>query len=400
MADVIEVTGLNNLNIPTEGNVIIPTNPDGSELTAEQKLAAADKLIAEKAAAEKAAQEAQSKGGQGGDEGPTAEEIAAKVTELSGKADDQLTAEEKEFLEKNKPAELHAVASAKVDLENTYGVKLEGTYENSPEGVKALANDVAPMLAEKMLIQGLKTIPYMAEFYEHVTSGKGIDTFLAKNTPPAFESIEIKDSEGVEDESTKAKLIGNHKAIVEMSLKAKGIKEADIKALIDLKEAGGTLFEAAKEAKKELTDAHKAAVEVKVKQEEDRIKAEQVAQQETVAKVKQIISKNDFGGVQIPAADIPGFQAALFNTDKDGNTLLDYSRAKLTLDQRLIIDYIVYKQFKNLGLAPKVSPKPFDFKKANEENNERNGSKLSGAGGNKTPEFNIGNFDFSKINQK
>lgn len=402
--NVIEVTGLNNLNLPAEGNVptVIPAggSPNG-ELTEEQKLAAAEKVIADKAA-DKAAQEAANgKGGnQEGDDAPTAEEIAAKVTELSAKPEDQRTPEEKEFLEKNKPNELDAVTAAKVELETTYGVKLDGKYENSPEGVKQLANDLAPMVAQKMLIQSLKEIPYMAEFFQHAKEGKSIETFLAKNTAPSFEAIEIKDTEGVEDEAIKSKLISNQKAILEMGYKAKGIKEKDIKGLIDLKEAAGELFEAAKETKKELSDAHKASIAVQLKQEEDRIKAENDAALETITKAKSILAKNDFAGVQIPAAEIKGFEAALFNTDKDGYTSLDHSREKLTLDQRLLIDYIIYKQFKNLGFVPKTSPKPFDFKKANEQNNERNGSRLLGVTSDKTPEFNISSFDFSTINQK
>lgn len=399
---VIEVTGLNNLNIPTEGNVPGASTPAaGGELTPEQKLAAAEKVIADKAAAEKAAAEAANgnKGDEGKD-GPTAEEIEAKLAELAAKDQATLTDEEKEFVDKNKPSELDAVSAAKVDLETTYGVKLDGKYENNPEGVKQLANDLAPMVAEKLLLNTLQQVPGAAELFQHLREGKSVDTYLTKSATPAFEGIEIKDAEGVEDQAIKDKLISNQKAILEMGYKAKGIKDKDIKGLIDLKEAAGELFEAAKETKKELSDAHKASVQVQLKAEEDRIKADEEANAKIITDIRGILSKNDFAGVAIPADKIKGFEAAVLNTDKDGYTALDYSRAKLTLGQRLLIDYIVYSDFKNLGFSPKTSPKPFDFKQAKDENAQRDGSKLRGAGDNKLPEFNIASFDFSAINKK
>lgn len=393
--------GLENLKLPEVGNaptvVVPPVGGDEASLTEAQKLAAAEKIIADKNAADKAAQEAIEKDKVG--QGLTDEQIQSKLDELAKKQD--LTDEDKKFIDKFVPQESktdEGVEAITKDFENTYGIKLEGKYEYNPDGIKAIVQDAAPVLAEKMLVEHLKSTPLAAEFYQHMKEGRGIETFLTKNTKPIFETIELKDPADIEDKVAKEKAISDNRAIISMNLKTKGLNESDINALIDLHDAKGILYEQGKLAKKELSDANKVRVDAQLQAETERIEAAKKSQIEIVNKAKEIITKNNFAGLQIPANDLKGFSDALFNTDKKGYSALDYLRENVSLEHNLIIDYIIYKQFKPLNLQPKQSNSTFTFKKGAEENKDRDAGKLTGASGGNS--IDIKTFDFSTINKQ
>lgn len=401
--------------LPSQGNTALDSqsNPDASsgagDLTAEQKLAAAEKLIQEQKVKEAAAAAATASGNQDPDDGedqPSDEEIQAKLDELGKKEEAQLTDEDKQFIEKYTQSQVDEITSIKNDFEQTYGIKLDEKYDNGPEGLKKLTNDLVPKLAEATFIESLNTIPFMKEFYQHVTSGKSIETFLAKNTKPEFETIELKDISDTDDDVTKDKILGNSRKLIEMNFKTKGLSDADIKIFMDLYEAKGDIVAKGKEAKQELSVKHKAEIEAQLKAEEQRIQAEEKQAQEVAKQARELVKKGQLSGYSIPTTDVPMFEKALFDVDQKGFSLLDYKRSKLTLEQRLFIDYIVLKDFKNVNFAVKAgNNKTFSFSKASKENNERGGSRLAGAGGGSQrgggfPSIDIKQIDFSQINKK
>lgn len=413
----IEAPILGNLasKMPAQGNVITPggsgnTPPTGGgELSPEEKLAAAEALIAKQEADRLAAQQNGGAGkgegegeGDEGDEGegdePTPEEIQSKLDELASKEEATLSDDEKAFIEKYTQEQLDEITSAKKQIEETYGLQLESQYDNSPEGLINLVKDAAPALAQSMFAEALEQIPYMKDFYNHIVKeGKGIETFLTKNAKPSFETIEFKALDGIEDEAIKTKMVGNYKQLIQLDLKGKGISEDDITTFVELYEAKGNLYDKAKEAKESLKARHQASVDAQLKAEEDRIKAEEAQTLETIKQVEKIIETNNYNGVQIPAADIKSFKEAMIKpVDEQGRTLMDYKRAKLTLEQRALIDYIVFKDLKNIALAKKDVSKAFSFSKAKNENNKRT-PKLVNASNGQTPNITLKNVDFSKL---
>jgi hypothetical protein len=388
----IEAPELNNLisSMPSTGNVINNTGGNGAndgDLTEAEKLAKAE-----------AALKARNEGGTGGtgDEPtePTEEEVQAKLDELSKVGEDKLSDEDKEFINKYTQQELDEITATRQELEGLYGVKLEGTYENSPEGLKQLTKDITPILVQKQFMESLQEVPYMKEFYEHVTSGKSIDTFIAGNTKPAFEGIELKEVDEFATEDEKAKATNNQKKLIELAYKDKDLAEDDIKNFIDLYEANGKLFEKAKAAQDALKKSHKAKIDSQIQAEEQRIAEEQKQVAELVKQAESIIEKNDFDGFSIPATDVKVFKDAILKpVDQKGNTAIDYKRAKLTLSQRLLLDYIVMKDFKNIGLGSKTQARSFNFKKAADENNKRGGGRLAGAGSSPSIDLKQVNFE-------
>jgi DNA-binding transcriptional MerR regulator len=255
------------------------------------------------------------------------------------------------------------------------------------------------MVAEKMLVEHFDAIPYMKAFYEHVSAGRGLETFLASNQKPVFETIDIREPNADAAEPVIKQAKENQRQMIKLELQAKGVEAEEIEQFIDLTESAGKLTERANKAKATLTTNHKAAVAQMMEQEEAAIQQQEAQQAAVNKQVAQMFEKNDFGGLSIPVADLKLFKDAVFNVDGQGKSLIQHKREKLTLAQQLFIDYIVLKDFKGIGTpkAPQQS-KQFVFQKANKENDVRGGGRIRGAGSMEHAQFDI--KDLSKLNLK
>jgi hypothetical protein len=371
--------------MPTEGGNPVKTDDAATTKAAQDAAAkkAADDAAKAKAEADKKAKDDEAnKGGNPNDEGDeedelSDEEINTKLEEISAKKEEELTDEDKEFLEKynNQDDEITAV---KKELEGTFGVKLEGEYENGVGGLKAAIKDALPQLVKKTFIESLAEVPYMKDFYNHVAiEGKSVDTFLLKNTTPDFAKIKVEEVTSTMDDNAKTTALNLQKNLIYQELIAKGMEESDVTEFIKLQEDTGKLFERAKTAKDTLVKMYEKEKEVILKQEEAKLAKQEEERKQTIEKVKEIIQSNNFDGLQIPTEDIAMFQEALLKPiDDRGNTLLDYKRSKLNLEKNLFLDYLVLKDFKVKGLTQKKVESTFNFGKAADDNNKRGGSRV------------------------
>lgn len=328
------------------------------------------------------------------------EQIQGKLDDLAKKEETQLTEEDKKFIQQYTEEQLDEVNTARKHLESKYNVKIEGTFENSPEGLLALTEAATQVRAAQKVVTMLDTVPYMKEFYQHVVVEKrSIDTFLDKNRQPDFKTIKLEQVADANDEVKNNQIITNQKRLLTLDLVSKGMAQDDIDNLINIHEDKGTLFDKAKEAQNNLDKRYKENLDVKLKSEESRIKSEEATQEAIYNKAVAMLDSNNFEGLSLPSEDIKGFKEATTKViDDDGNTLLDLKRSKLTLGQRMIIDYIVYKDLKNIGLTEaKTLNKKFSFKKAADINNERGGGRIKGGGDNFQQTQNLGNINFTKI---
>lgn len=381
----------------------VPTVPDGTGgtppaaagdvLTPAEKLALAEKEIATRNA-----------GGTSPAEGAveeTEEQIQAKLDTLATKEEKDLTPEDKAYIAKYVPEEVSPVDSARSFMVEKYGATdiAEKKYDNTPEGLSAIVDDVAPVVAEKMLLDYFAQIPYMKEFYEHVSEGRGLETFLAKNQKPAFELIDIKQVPDDASETIIKQSKDNQRQMIRMDLASKGVDTETIESIIDLADGAGKLFEKANTAKAQLKARHQAAVEAAMKEEELAIQQEEAQKQAVYKQVEQMFEKNDFGGLSLPVADLKAFRDATTRVDGQGNTVMHYKRSKLTTAQRVFLDYIVWKDFKGIG-TPKAAQtsKAFTFKQAGKQNDVRNGGRVRDASANLNLDVK-GSLPFLKINQ-
>jgi len=362
---------------------VISLNPQatGQDLTPEQKLAAAEAEIARRQQQQATPPTTPPTIPPTTEPTETDEQIQAKLDILADKEEKDLTDADKAYIAQHTEQELTPVDATKSYMMEKYSLDLAAKqYDNSPEGIANIVDEVAPMVANKILQDHFATIPYMQEFYEHVSAGRGLETFLARNQKPIFETIDIKDAPADATEPVIKQAKENQRAMIRLEFQSRGVDPEEIEQFIDYAESSGKLAERAGKAKVTLKHVHELRVTEMMREEEEAIQEEQREKQETAKLAIQMFEKNDFGGLSIPVADLKLFRDAEFQTDGQGKTLLDYKREKLTLAQRLFIDYIILKDFKGVGTpkAPQQS-KQFVFKSKNEQNNARQGGRTRGA---------------------
>ena len=346
----------------------------------------------------------QNQGQQGQQAELTDEQIQTKLDALSNKQESELTDEDKAFIEKYTAEELDEINATRQALETryaNYGVKLEGQYTNDEAGLAQLTDDAAYQVAQKQVDAYFTQVPALAEFYQHVIKeGRSIETLIEKSRTPEFKTVKLEQTSDSNDEGKNNTIIANQKKILSMHLASKGLTPDDIETFTTLYEDKGTLYDKAKEAYQALEKGHKERVDATLKAEQDRIEAEQKEIKETFDKVVKMVDTNNFGGLSIPAADLKLFKEALTKTDREGYTLIQHKRANLSLEQRVLLDYFVFKDLKvaNLQTAQAANRK-FTFKNRAEQNNERGGGRLSGANGAQggSTQQGMPQFDMSKI---
>lgn len=319
----------------------------------------------------------------------TDEQIQAKLDALAAKEESTYTDEEKAYIAKYTSANETVIQGVQNLFTEKYGLAFnpEDKFDESPEGLAALVDAVAPQVANNMLAQYFQQIPIMEQFFNHVVrEGKSFETFMTKNEKPAFENIKLQEITDDMPEIDRKSQLQSQKDILTMYYNSLNVPKEDIAALIELAESAGQLFNKAGAAKTALKTEHQAKVAAALEAEIQRQAVEKQQVDALWKNVDTIITKNDFGnGRSIPPADIAGFKAAVFNRDAQGNTMLDYKKAKLSLADQLFADYIIYKDFKLSNYQkPPEQTKKFQFQSNSKANDARNGGRTRGAGDSRT----------------
>ncbi len=306
--------------------------------------------IAAREAAEKAVGEAGSgeeggnnKGGgtgsdddddQSGNNQLSQEEIEA----LRAKPESDLTEEEKATLAELDNQELDTIDYVR----QQFGI--ETVFENTAEGFTGLAQSIKAAGKQEGVAEFLANAPIVKEFVEHLQAGKSIDTFKTIKTPTSYEAVEVSEE--------------NAEALVRANMAAKGFKDKQIDTYISAVKDENRLVEEGNDAKEELVTretAQKTAI-INAENEALRLQAEEDAK--TVAQVNTLLTTGILNGIQIPKEDLAILKDFIFKpTNEKNETARDIKYNSLTLEQRLLLDYIVAKDFKVTGLQ-KQTAKP------------------------------------------
>lgn len=336
------------------------------------------------------------------EEGEVDDETKQKLEELSKKDPNTLTDEEKKFIEDNK--EEPEIIDSMVASFKDQGVQFEEnqTFDNNTEGALKLATHAAKQLAASMLMDHFETNPVFKSFYDHtIVQGKSVDTFVLSSKTPQYENYPIKEVSDTNTDKQNEVIVNSYKKIIKEALLTQ-VKDDDvIEASIEKFELEDKLYDKAKDSKKYLVELEKAEVAKKVKAEEAKLKEEEELAEKEWSNITSMLNKNDLGdGIKIPTADLKEFKkAVLVPIDENGRTTMDYLRAKQTLSQKLLGDYMLFKKFSNLKNKDTSSKKrTLKFKKAADENSKRNPSRLGGAGTKKgSNAMRLSDINFSDI---
>ncbi len=308
-----------------------------------------------------------------------AEKEAIKVIEAKDEAN--RTDEEKKILsdyeEANKPP---SIIEQVVDRVGT----IEGEFTDDVDGIVSLIEKVADKAGNNKANEMLTKFPEVAQLLQHRVKGGSLDTFMKSVRVPDFSKVELsKDN------------VENSKEMYTTYLKSTGLPLKDVLTLVQNAEDEGddALLAKAQAGQTVMVNAHNAQVAVQVDRETVLADEEKVRVTNYWNEVNGVLKSGSIEGINIPKDDIKNFESFLKDKDENQAARVDYEYAKLSVGQRMFLDYLVYKNFdvKGLNLQRKSTGKSLSqvLGQGSSEN------KLGSAAGAKDKEGDT--FDISKL---
>jgi hypothetical protein len=252
-----------------------------------------------------------------------------------------------------------------------FGIELDENeeIEESSEGLKTVINKVAEKASVEAVAKVFTQYPLAADLVKHLKEGMTIESFLMEKNAIDYTKIELPQVSDEAEEEVNEKAIEKHKELIKDNLLAKGASPKEIERYIKASVEEGTTYDDAKDSLKELTDRQKAQIESKKAQEKAAYDASVKEAQDTLVEITTKVDSGVIGDFKLPKADLQGFKDFVSKFDENGNSQRDIKSSKLTLEQSLLLDYILYKDFKVTGLEKKSAT---DVKKqAADKNKER-----------------------------
>lgn len=337
-----DVTGLGT-EIKTEGQ------GQGAE-TEEEKAA---KLKATEDAAKKKADEdaAAAAANAGKDEKPTGVEVDGKAYKFDAegnavdefgvikktKAEVDAILEEQEKGDDNGADGNQEEVPLTLELQQKIGIEVLGEdgkpkqYTEDITGLTQMVTDVAEELNNRERKEFFETYPEVAALTKHLMNGGTSEDFFKKQSE-SWKNVSLKDA----DENLKL-------SIVTKDLIAKGFETKEAEETAKLYKDSNKLDDMADKALKSRQAAEDKAIQ-------DKALADKAAYDEQVANatkewkaIEGIINKGDLSLITIPEVEKKAFNAYISKAvDDKGNSQLELDRAKLSLEQKLAFDYLIY----------------------------------------------------------
>lgn len=264
----------------------------------------------------------------------------------------------------------------KYQLDSTKG------YSNDTDGlitaIEDTVNTRVPEVAQQMVNNLFAQYPDLAEFYEHtVVKGLSPQLYKESKTQPDEVGIDITKEEGQEQ-------------ILRSYYSKRNLGKDEIDAIIDKKKNNGSLEDTAKNIQKEVVKQHKEQIKLK---EQEELKAQQ-EYEESIKKnrqeTEQLVNKGKIKGFIIPNNEINEFKKALFIPDEKGMNIIQKLYSEMSREDKLAIDYIIFKKFNVNGLQVKT-------KDLNSLKNNKQGNQQQRNNNQNQSNFTYGKIDFTKV---
>lgn len=240
--------------------------------------------------------------------------------------------------------------------EELAGIELKGDLET----IAILSELGATKKAESIVSDFFKDQPDLYEYAMHIKAGGTKESYFAReNEIPNLDNITIpKDNEAIQEKWYK-----NY-------LQATGKDEEEIEDLITLAKDKGTLFDKSVKGFDKLKDHYTGLRQEKIKADTTKVQEIEEAKIQTFKDIRKVIDSGKLLNTNINKEE--GKELFDYFTkpiDKTGITLREQKWNNITLEQEMLIENIIRKDFK--GFLPeqekqKATKTLLDLKKANE----------------------------------
>lgn len=272
-----------------------------------------------------------------------------KIKPILEKKEEERSEEEKKAIEDYKLK--YASAPAVNQIRDHFGYEdlAKAEMPNTVEGIIELTEKIAEIRSGEKLNTIVAKFPEVAQLIQHRVAGKSLDTFLQANArTPDFERVELT-KENAEQ----------NKEMYRTFLAQSNIPAGDIATLLQAAEDAGEdeLLTKAKAGQTAMVTAFKSEVAADASVEEAQVKELQKQQQQAWNEINIVLKSGEIAGNKIPLTEMREFEKAIKDDAGEGSTLIETLYAKLPMDRRALLDYIVWKDFnvKGFNLRPASS---------------------------------------------
>lgn len=309
---------------------------------------------------------------------------AAEAAEAEAKAKEELEAkkkaEQEEEEEEDEELEAKKKGSAEDDEEKPatiidqvkerLGYEIEGDFENDVDGLIDLTQKAIPKAAEQMVSKMFEEYPEAEDLINHLAQGMSVDTWKQNLQVKNILDVEITDDD-----------VDTQKEIMTQKFAADGFSPEDAAEMVETLEEKGKLMATAKSTLKRQQETVRQQLEQQKAQEAERQKAQKKQAQEHWDSIRRTIDSGKLENLTIPQSKQSQFWDYLTKPVKDDNgnptTEAKMRLAKLTPQQRLELEYMVFSNFKIRGQSKSKSSSLEALAAANKSRENR----LKGQGG-------------------
>tara|TARA_X000001382_G_scaffold77183_1_gene54010 strand:- start:371 stop:1459 length:1089 start_codon:yes stop_codon:yes gene_type:complete len=277
------------------------------------------------------------------------EEVKEEVEKPEAELEDIEDNDEEEAEEEEKEVEVEVeekeeeeetedeVSDTTVVQEILTSLGYEGEYEDTAEGLTEMTKDVASQMADDRIDEVLEKFPLVKEHLNYVLAGGESQKFMTAYDP----NLDYNTMQISEDDSR------SQKAILSDYFYQKGHDESFIKEMLEDYEDSGKLHNKAEAARQALGKVQAQEKEQLVARQQQSLQEEQEKQVEFWNGVQETIKESkEFAGLQVPEREKTKFFNYLSKpVTKDGYTQRDIDHSKAEMEQKLAIDYLMYKGF-------------------------------------------------------
>jgi len=220
---------------------------------------------------------------------------------------------------------------------SSLGYETDNKYEDTPEGLTKMAQDVGSQLAEEQLDTLFKKFPLVADHLQYVMSGGNSQDFMAVNDPRSdFSRMRVQEKD-----------LAGQKYVLSEYFKSKGHDNKFINELLDDYQESGKLFAKAQNAQKSLATAQQQYKKQMLAQQQQMQQQQMQEQNKFWNGVYNTIDKSkEFQGIQIAEREKGKFFDYLSKpVTKEGYTQRDMDYSKADMNVKLAMDYLMYKGF-------------------------------------------------------
>lgn len=221
-------------------------------------------------------------------------------------------------------------------VQEAFGYEFEdATFENSIDGVVDYAKASASEMAKEMVGNLLQEYPEAQQLINHLSQGNSIESFMKTVDTPNYMKMELTEDD-----------IDTQRQVMEMKLSASGFGEDEVKDFIDNLDVNGKLYSTASKALDTLKADYQKQIEAQQRAEQEAYKQQVASAQKTWKEIEQTVYSGQVGEFKIPQSKQTAFFEYLSKPVDNNMTARDIKNQSLTTEQKLLIDYMIFSDFK------------------------------------------------------